>query len=45
MLIKAEREYFNHPSEPQAHAPLEQTHPVPKGFLRNKERPPRADLG
>jgi hypothetical protein len=27
-LSKAQREYFNHPSEPQAHAPLEQTHPA-----------------
>jgi hypothetical protein len=43
MLSKAQREYFNHPFEPEAHAPLEQTHHVPKGFLRNKKRPPQVE--
>lgn len=28
MLSRAQREYFNHPSEPEAHAHLEQTHPA-----------------
>ena len=36
MLSKAHNKYLSHPSEPEAHAPLEQTHPSKnEGFAQD----------